>query len=413
MLKTLAVSAIIATSALTPVRAEAATTIPFASWQLQEPGSGQWWADAIAAFEEANPDIDIEEVYIPFADYLPQMTVRFAANRPPAVIQLSEQMFGSFAQQGWFAGLDDHIKGTDIETEWAPAQAGLDWDGESRGVLLSNSPMMLFYNKDLLAEAGVDVPTSFAEFKAAVGEMTDRDAGRFGLSAVTTEHPTAVEELHRYTKWAGTSLVKDGAYNLTSPEVVDALESYRQTVSTNAPLGNNSSVARQLFIDGRTSFLIDGPWVWNWLERATPEMRPQLVMDRAPFDPQIGPGGLTMHVAAGLSDEQENAAWEFVQFVMQPEWQKRFVIATGQPAGRATSVLDEAAAAEYPHLGVTSEAAGEAEPMFPKNKAIQANFAKYSSILMEAALRLLSTDDPTEEIMADAQAQLETSVPLN
>ena len=106
---------------------------------------------------------------------------------------------------------------------------------------------MLFYNEKLLADAGVAVPTSFAEYQTAVAAMTKPDAGVFGLSAVTTEHPTVAEDLHRYIGYAGTSVIKDGKYNLTSPEVIAAVETYRNVVGKNAPLGNNSAVAHQLF----------------------------------------------------------------------------------------------------------------------------------------------------------------------
>nr|WP_272213211.1 sugar ABC transporter substrate-binding protein [Marinicella sp. W31]MDC2879161.1 sugar ABC transporter substrate-binding protein [Marinicella sp. W31] len=396
-----------------PGLATAQVNLTFASWQFQEPGNADWWNAVIDAFEEENPDISIEEIYIPFADYLPQMTIRFASGRAPAVMQLNEQLFGSFAAQGWLAPLDDRIEGTDIATDWAAPQKALTWDGATRGVLLSNNAYQFFYNKDMLAGAGLPVPDSWESFKETAAEMTDRDAGIFGLSAVTTEHPTAVEDVHRYAIWAGANLIEDGQYNLTSPEVIDAMNAYRETVGQNAPLGNNSSVARQLFIDGRTSMLIDGPWVWSWLERATPEMRPKLVMGRLPFDPQLAPGGLIMNISEGLDEEVEDAAWKFIAFANSEEWQREYLLTTGQPPGRAANVLTPEDEEAHPNLAIASASALDAVPLFPKEQPIQMNFTEYSSVLMEAALRLLSTKDPTEDIMADAQGQLERAIPLN
>lgn len=393
--------------------AQAQTELDFASWQLEEPGNSDWWKAAIKAFEAENPDIRIKQNYIPFADYLTQLTIRFASNRPPAVIQISEQNYGAYASQGWLAPLDERIQGTDIATDWASAQADLKWDGETRGVLISNSALMLFYNEDLLQKAGVAAPKSWEEFKTAVAKLTDKQAGTFGLSAVTTEHPTAVEDLHRYAMWAGTSLVKDGKYNLTAPEVVAALDAYRQTVGQNAPLGNNSAVARQLFVDGRTAFLIDGPWVWSWLEKATPEMRPKLKMVRTPFEPQEAPGGITIHIAEGLDQGTADAAWKFVQFVTRPEWQRAYLKQTGQPAGRKSPVLTSDDIAAAPQLEIISAAAMASEPLFPTDQRIRGNFAEYSAILMTAALKLLSTQEPTEAVLKVAQDQLQAAIPLD
>lgn len=414
MLKGLLLSAAVGLGVtMSPGLAAAQVNLTFASWQFQEPGNSDWWKAVMKAFHDENPDISIEEVYIPFADYLPQMTIRFASGRAPAVMQLNEQLFGSFAAQGWLAPLDDRIAGTEIATNWAPPQKALTWDGATRGVLLSNNAYQFFYNKDMLAKAGLPVPDSWESFKATAAKMTDRGAGIFGLSAVTAEHPTAVEDVHRYAIWAGTNLVKDGHYNLTSPEVIDAMNAYRQTVGQNAPLGNNSSVARQLFIDGKTSMLIDGPWVWSWLERATPEMRPKLEMARLPFEPQLAPGGLIMNISEGLDKEAEDAAWKFILFVNTKKWQRQYLLATGQPPGRASNVLTPEDEEAHPNLATASASALEAVPLFPKEQPIQANFTEYSSILMEAALRLLSTTDPTETIMSDAQSKLERAIPLD
>lgn len=388
------------------------TTLDFSSWQFEDPGTKDWLAEVITGFEAANPDIKINKVYVPFADYLTQMTVRFASGRPPAVIQASEGTFAAYAQEGWFAGLDDRIAGSDVATDWAGAQSNLLWDGESRGVLMANNALMLFYNEKLIADAGVAVPTNFEEFQAAVAAMTNPDGGVYGLSAVTTEHPTVMEDIHRYMAFGNAEATKDGAYNLTSPEVVAAVETYRKVVGKNAPLGNNSAVARQLFVDGKTAFLIDGPWVWSFLDKATPEMRPNLKMVEIPWGPQLSPGGITYHIAEGLDEATADAAWKFIQFAIQPEYQRTYLIMTGQPSGRASSVLTEADNAEFPHLAVIGAAAAKGVPFFPADQAVRAGFAEYTAIMRSAALRVISTDDPVETILADAQAELERAIPL-
>jgi len=388
-------------------------TLDFASWQLEEPGNSDWWKAVIAAFEAENPDIKINQTYIPFADYLTQLTIRFASNRAPALLQISEQNYGAYAEQGWLAGLDSYIAGTDIESDWAAAQRELTWDGETRGVLVSNAALVMFYNSKLLEDAGVAFPTSFEEYQAAVAAMTKPDAGVFGLSAVTTDHPTVAEDMQRYIGYAGTSVVADNAYNLTSPEVIAAVETYRNTVGKNAPLGNNSAVARQLFVDGRTAFLVDGPWVWTWLEGASAEMRPNLHMVRTPWDPPQAPGGVSLHIAEGLDEATEAAAWKFIEVATRPEWQREYLKITGQPSGRASSVLTAEDIAEFPHLEVIESAAVDGVPLFPTNQAVRAYFNEYSAIMRAAALKVLTTEAPVADIMAETQAELERAVPLN
>ncbi len=168
-----------------------------------------------------------------------------------ALLQISEQNYGAYAAQGWLAGLDDHIKGTDIETGWAAAQKDLTWDGETRGVIVSNSSLMLFYNSKLLEDAGVAVPTSFAEYQTAVAGL--HRAGCRRVRPLGRDHraPDRGRGLPPLSSaMPAPAPIVDGKYNLTSPEAVAAIETYRNVVGKNAPLGNNSAVARQLFVDG-------------------------------------------------------------------------------------------------------------------------------------------------------------------
>lgn len=157
---------------------------------------------------------------------------------------------------------------------------------------------------------------------------------------------------------------------------------------------------------------MDGPWFWSWLARATPEMRANLEMVRLPFDPQLAPGGLTLSLSDGLSPEKKAAAWKFVAFATRPEYQRSFIVTTGQPSGRVSPVLTPADEKDYPHLVTVSASARDAEALFPADQAIRANFAEFSAIIMKAALRAISTQDPVPTILAEAQAELERAIPL-
>ena len=69
--------------------------------------------------------------------------------------------------------------------------------------------------------------------------------------------------------------------------------------------------------------------------------------------------------------------------------------------------------AQYPHLAVISDAAKDGLPIFSSEQSVRANFAEYSAILRTAALKVLTTEEPVDKILADAQAELERAVPLN
>ena len=391
--------------------AQAQTTLNLSTWQAEEPGFGDWWSEVISAFDEAHPDVTIEVQQVPYAEYINQLTIRFASGRPPELVTMPTSGFGSFADQGWLAALDEKIAGTPIETEWSSLQSEMVWDGETQGVLLMGYGFMLFYNSEILENAGVEPPSSFEEFREAVAQAHDPDNGIFGLSAVATEHPTLTLDFVRFIEWQGADMISEGEYNLTDPAVVSAMENYRETVGGHAPLGNNSTIARQLFTDGRTAFLIDGPWMYASLEGASPDVRENLVMVEAPFSPTLGGASNSIHIPKGLDPEVEEAAWSFIEFLSQPEWQQRYTLLTSAPAPRQ-DVLTPELLEQAPQLESINDAVIGAEPIIPYVRAIRANIGEFHAIVQRAGLRILSTDEPVEDILADLQGELEAKIPL-
>ena len=409
----LALATVLAAFTMVPLAAQAQKPLEFTTWQGEEPGFSDWWKQLVAAFNQAHPETPVRLTSIPFKDYLDQLTIRFASGRPPPLLELPSDSLGAFASQDWLQPLDDRIKGTPIATDWSSLQRDMVWDGKTQGVLLMGYAFMMFYNQQLLDAVGIKaLPTSFAEWQTDVGKITDRAKGIFGLSAVTTEYPTLPLDFIRSIVWVGGSLVRDGHYNLTDPKTVAAIEDYRRVVGGNAPLGDNSTIIRQLFVDGRSGFLIDGPWVWALLQKAKPEMRPNLKMAKAPFAPPLGGASNSIHMAAGLDRATQDAAWSFIAFLAQPEWQQKYTVLTASPAARQNAVTPEIAAA-HPELVSINEAVVGAQSTTPADQALRSNYNEFSKIIQRTAMQVLSTKAPVADILKQAQAQLEQQVPLH
>ena len=114
----------------------AQTTLEFPTWQAEEPGVSTWWKDLVAAYEKKHPDVKLNLQQVPFAQFVKQMTVRFAAGNPPDIVHLPSRDFASFADQGWLEPLDARLARTDIPANWPALQSEMHWNGKTQGVLL-------------------------------------------------------------------------------------------------------------------------------------------------------------------------------------------------------------------------------------------------------------------------------------
>ena len=409
MIKNILRALAIATAATMAPLAHAQTTLDFPTWQAEEPGVSTWWKDLIAAYEKKYPDVKVNMQQVPFAQFVKQMTVRFAAGTPPDIVHLPSRDFASFADQGWLEPLDDRLGKTDIPATWPPLQSEMKWNGKTQGVLLMGYGGILFYNDKMLKDAKVAVPNTPDQWLAAMKATTDAGKGQFGLSTITAEHPNMVVEMASWVIGSGADWLKGGKYNFTDPAVVKAVDGWRQSVGY-APKGTNSATARQLFIDGKVAFLRDGPWVWGAVEKAPADVKPNLRITGLPFPVTPGGASNSLHLAAKTDAKKKEAAWNFIQMAASPEWQNKYAL-TGSPAPRKGAVTAADIAAK-PQLKVVNDEAAKAHNLFPEVQAVRANYNDFATLVTKAAMKMISTQEPTAKALADLQAELERQVPL-
>ena len=93
-----------------------------------------------------------------------------------------------------------------------------------------------------------------------------------------------------------------------------------------------------------------------------------------------------------------------------PEWQRSYGL-TGSPAPRKNA-LTAADFAANPHLKIINEEAGKAQNLFPSVPAVRAGYNDFATQVTKAAMRMISTQEPTAKVLADLQKELERAVPL-
>lgn len=378
-------------------------TLEFPSWQAEDPAFGAWWNELIAAYEEDHPDVDIDFYQIPFDSYVDQLTTRFASNDQPELVHLPARNASEFASRGWLASIDDRLAGTDIPETWTPLQAEMQWEGEAYGVLLLGYGYTLYYNEALLEDAGVDVPTTGEELVEAARAVTGD--GIYGFGATTQQSPDNYTELMSFITGNGGALADGATFTVDTPEAIKGMEQYRAALAE-APAGNQTQQRNELFLNGNIAMLLDGPFFAAELDSATDDVKGSLHTAAPPFE--VVPGGVSnsIHLPSTLEGRTADAAWEFIELSASPEWQERYTELASVPAPRADSITDEALE-DRPALELFQELADEAVTIFPEDAEQRQEFSRLSQIVSESAVRLITTEDPADEVAADLQEQLE------
>jgi len=384
--------------------------LEFPSWQIEEPGASEYWAELVKAFEAKYPNVHVKRQQIPFREYVDKLTVRFAGNNPPDIVHLPSRNFLAFASQGWLAPLDDVLAPADVKSTYTKMQDEMRYEGKTYGVLMMAYGMMFYYNERMLQDAKVGVPRTSDDLVKAIAATTDAKAGRFGWGAPTTEHPNLYVEIGTWVTGEGASFFKGNQYNFTDPAVLRAVDKFRAAVR-NAPKGTTSEQARQLFLDGKVAMLRDGPWVNAQLRKAPEATRGSLKMAMMPFAHVPGGTSNSLHMPAKLDPEKRRYVAEFIKLTTTPEWQAKYTKLTASPAPRrdALTPADLAANAD---LGLVNRAASEAVNLFPENAAVRENYNEFAKIFGEYGMKLVTGDRPTADVMKELQAEMTRRVPM-
>jgi multiple sugar transport system substrate-binding protein len=209
---------------------------------------------------------------------------------------------------------------------------GAERDGRLWGLPIAVSARALYYNKDLLSNAGVtQPPKTWKELVAAAQAVTRKtDAYGFGVQGAKIETDT----YWYYFLWnnGGEILDDKGLAAFNSPEGVESLQFlvdlvHKYKVSEPDPTGNEREDLQDLFKAGRLAMMITGPWFWGMLDREAPTIRYGL----APIP--TNKDQVTMAVTDNLimfnTCKDKQAAWKFVEFMYDTDRRLEWAKSTG------------------------------------------------------------------------------------
>lgn len=320
-----------------------ATTTTLRFWGLGR--EGEVVAPLIAAFERENPGIRVEVQQLPFLSAHEKLLTAYVGESTPDVAQVGNTWVVELATLGALAPLRaraaaspetperDHFPGV-----WASNLL----DGELYGVPWYVDTRLLFYRKDILADAGFPAPPqTWAEWRRAMEAIQAR---------VGPNRYAALLPLNEYDQLLALALQQpesmlrdDNRYgNFRNPGFRRALTFYIEIFRAGlAPMVTHTQVANPWNELGRgyVSFMVSGPWSIGELKRRLP---PEQQGGWATM-PMPGPAGPGASTAGGSSlvifsaARDKDAAWKLIEFLSRVESQCRFYDLTGDLPSRRSS----------------------------------------------------------------------------
>lgn len=324
-------------------------TVHLSFWAMGR--EGEVVQELMGTFERENPGIRVQVQQIPWSAAHEKLLTAYVGRSTPDVAQLGNTWIAEFVALGAILPLDERAAGSGVvgrEHDFA----GI-WDtnvlaGELYGIPWYVDTRVLFYRRDLLAQAGYDeIPDTWPQWRQAMQDMR----------AVLAEdaHPILLP----INEWnvpvilglqAGSSLLDErGVHGVFSgPAFSEAFRFYVDLFRDGlAPPVANTEIANlyQEFGRGRLAMYVTGPWNLGEFRRRLPDHLQDAWATSVLPGPTGSPGaslagGASLVIFEGC--EHPDAAWALVEYLSRPQTQVEFYRLTGDLPARTAAWEDPA-----------------------------------------------------------------------
>jgi len=293
-----------------------------------------------ADFEKENPGIKVKPVYTgTYQESLVKALTAHKSGQPPTTaILLSTDMYTLIDEDAVVP-----IEGIDTKVFYPAFMANSQTGGKTWGVPFQRSTIVLYWNKELFKEAGLDpdkAPANWDEMRAFAQKLTKRDASgnvtQWGVQIPSSGFPYWL--FQGLTTPNGVELMNATGTQtyFDKPEVVEALQYW-------VDLGRKDKVMPTGVIEWGTTpkdfFEKKAAMIWTTTGNLTN------VKTNAKFDFGVAmlpakkrrgspTGGGNFYVFKKASKEQQAAAVKFAQWMTQPDRAAQWGIDTGYVAVR-------------------------------------------------------------------------------
>lgn len=223
----------------------------------------------IAGFEEENPDITVDVETLAFDDYFSVLKTQIAGGDAPDAFEVNYENFVSFAAAGTLADMSAVSGGADDSVYYQDAFDAFSLDGTQYALPESYSTVVVFYNKELFAKAGIDEPTdswTWVEEKEAAAQIAAIDDNTFGFFA-----GVHFWEFYKAAGQNDCNFFEGDAVTIDAPQCVEALQYMLDFVDsgsqpTEADMSGLDDGA--MFLAGEIGMLTSGIWMFDAFSEA-------------------------------------------------------------------------------------------------------------------------------------------------
>lgn len=405
---------LVALSACTSgANAPPASKVTLNFWTGFTGGDRPAYESLIKQFNDSHPNIQVTMDIQPWDTIGQKLPAALGTGQGPdlATPDFNAGTIRQYAKSGLIIPLDEAFGTGDKKIEKAalPPKVveGFQVNGKTYAVPANFATLLLYYNKDALAAAGVDgPPKTMDEFVQDAVKLTKKDS-----SGKVTQYGIALADHQTIQMWpiliwanGGDLTNQSGCSDLTDPKTVSAMKTWGDLVvhQNISPVGATGQEADNLFAAKKAAMEMNGPW-------AAGQYGPAGVnFDVAPIP--VGPAGpvtLASAVPTVVSKNTKNkaAAFEFLAWWTGKTAQGSLAVQSGFPPARV-DMAGDSSLAKNPFVPKFAAAASFARLYLPNLD----KFNQVDSDVLTPAINKITRGEPADTVLAAASKQMDSLI---
>ena len=358
---------------------------------------GKYVNEAVSEFNNSQDEVYVTAQYLPREELMKQYTIGVVSGELPDCGMVDNPDHNSYASMGVFEDI------TDLYNSWPDAnfmEGSINscyYEGKLYGLPWGNNCLGLFYNRELLSAAGVEVPTTWSELEAACEKLTTDKVKGLAISAIGNEEGT-----FQYMPWllssggSVTDLDSDG-----SKESMSFLNGLIEKGYISRECVNwTQADAEKQFASGQAAMMINGPWQFAGLEADAPGLDYRVAKVPKADDGVYASvlGGENLAICKGANVE---AAWKFLTWLSSKEKSQEICKAIGRFSPRG-DVDIQVMFADDPLNSVFAEVMPDAQSRGPSP-----DWPEISAAIYTAQQEVFTGQKDVDTAMAEAQAKID------
>ncbi len=269
-------------------------------------------------FEKKHPDIDVKYEVIS-EQYMDVMKTRLVGGEAADVFYLDAFEAPALIETGVIQPLDEFItEDFDVEDFEKPLAEAFVVDGKTYGFPKDYSTLALFYNKKMLADAGVEVPKTMEEFREAAKKLTKDGVYGFGVAP-------ELARMYWLAESKGGEVVKDNKANFASSEVVEGLqpiiEMHNVDKTAVEPKEVGVNWGGEIFGQEKAAMVIEGNWAIPFLADTFPDVE-YGTAELPAVDGKKSTMAYSVAYVMNAQSEKKEAAWKLISYLTGKEGMK-------------------------------------------------------------------------------------------